>query len=95
MGKSGYLGDFKDYLSFYGINRDEISDNIKSKLEDDVQDVLQTCMTEVRSFLQEHKDLLEYFAQELIKKGELEYDEIREIFAKFGLTPASEQVSGA
>lgn len=48
-------------------------------------------MNEVKSFLTERRDLLDYFAQELINKEELEYDEIREIFRKFGITPVSEQ----
>jgi len=95
MGKSGYLGDFKNYTSCFGRPQDEPSDEIKRKLEDDVQDILRNCMNEVKNFLNEHRDLLNYFAEELLRKEELEYDEIRDIFKKFGLTPASEKGSSS
>ena len=36
-----------------------------------------------------NRDLLDYFAKELIQKGELEYDEIEAIFHKFNLKPIS------
>ena len=40
---------------------------------------------EVTDILTEKKDILEYFAEELLKKEELEYDDIQEMFGKFGL----------
>jgi len=93
MGKSGYIGDFNEYFSPTA-NR-MLADEMKMKLEEDVQDILKTCMNEVKEYLTEHRDLLDYFAQELIKKEELEYDEIQKILKKFGLTPASERKTGA
>ena len=39
-------------------------------------------------FLTEHRELLDYFANELIKKEELEFDEIQQIFKKFGIKHA-------
>ena len=47
MGKSGILGDFRDY---YGNSGSMISEKMKQQLEEDVQDLLKTCMNEVRSF---------------------------------------------
>lgn len=82
MGKSGIIGDFDIY------NR-MISDSMKEKLEDDIQDILQTCLKEVREILTQHRELFEYFAEELFKKGELEYDEIQAIFDKFNVQPMS------
>ncbi len=88
MGKSGLIGDFRSYI--YQDNKNGmLSDKIKETLEDDVQDILQTCLKEVRELLTKHKDLLEYFAEELLRKGELEYDEIQAIFDKFNLKPTS------
>ncbi len=88
MGKSGLIGDFRSYL-YNDPKAGMLSDKIKEKLEDDVQDILQTCLREVRQLLTEHKDLLEYFAEELLRKGELEYDEIQAIFDKFNMQPLS------
>lgn len=83
MGKSGLIGDYR-YLGNY---ENMVSNEIKEKLENDVQDILQTCLSEVREILTKHKDLLEYFAQELLRKEELEYDEIQAIFDKFNIKP--------
>jgi cell division protease FtsH len=85
MGKSGYIGDYR-YLD-YADNM--TADPIKNVLELDSQDILQTCLKEVRETLTKHKDLFIYFAEELLKKEELEYDEIEAIFNKFGVTPFS------
>lgn len=91
MGKSGLIGDYKMY-SYSRINR-EASTMMSSKtidtLDTDVQDILQTCIKEVRDILTEKRDLLEYFSQELLKKEELEYDEIQMIFNKFNVKPLS------
>ncbi|VAX38094.1 Cell division protein FtsH [hydrothermal vent metagenome] len=86
MGKSGYIGD---YGTTGSPCNNALSDKIKEILEDDVQDLLQTNLKEVRDILTQHKDLLEYFAQELLKKEELEYDEIQSIFNKFNVKPLS------
>ncbi len=85
MGKSGYLGD----LSYGGsrFNPAPISERTKEKLDEDVQDILSTCLNDVTKVLGEHRDLLDAFAQELCNKGELEYDEIQAIFDRFGVKP--------
>jgi ATP-dependent Zn protease len=88
MGKSGLIGDFRSYMHS-DFKSGMLSDKVKETLEDDVQDILQTCLKEVRELLMKHKDLMECFAEELLKKGELEYDEIQAIFDKFGLQPMS------
>lgn len=85
MGKSGLIGDYR-----YLYNSDTMmSQKTKETLENDVQDVLQTCLKEVREVLTNHKDLFIYFAEELYKKEELEYDEIQAIFDKFDVKPLS------
>ena len=93
MGKSGLVGDFSSSAPWIGTycyrSESIISEKTKEKLDEDVQDILQSCIKEVTDILTEKKDLLEYFAQELLKKEELEYDEIEAIFNKFGLQAAS------
>ncbi len=86
MGKSGYIGDFQQYGSIYR-QANLISSKTLETLDADVQDVLQTCIKDVREILNQHKDLLIYFSEELLKKEELEYDEIQAIFNKFGVKP--------
>jgi cell division protease FtsH len=83
MGQSGLVGDF-----LYPEKYHYLSEKTKQTLDDDIQDILNTCIKEVEIVLREKKDLLEYFAQELYKKEELEYDEIEAIFDKFGLKRA-------
>ena len=85
MGKSGLIGDFHA-LDFY--NRIGgtmlISDDIKSKLDADVQDIMQSCLREVSEILKKEDGLLERLTKELVAKAELNYDEIEAIFKEFG-----------
>ena len=90
MGKSGRIGDFNSMSTRDGHLL--ISEKTRETLDGDVQDILQTCLKEVREVLIKNKDLLEYFAQELLKKEELEYDEIVAIFDKFGIQSASRPI---
>jgi ATP-dependent Zn protease len=76
MGKSGLLGNWEI------INN--ISEEIKSKLDSDVQDVLSTCLKEVIALLKKEEPLMDRLAQELVAKSELNYDEIEAIFKEFG-----------
>ena len=85
MGKSGLIGDFTALTDPYG--NIHISEKTKETLDDDVQDILQSCMKEVRQILTEKRDLLEEFSQTLLKKEELEYDEIEGIFKEYGKVP--------
>lgn len=87
MGKTGLIGDFHAVADSQG--QALISEKTKEILDADVQDILQTCLKEVEQTLTQHRDLLEFFAQELYQKQELEYDEIENIFKKFGIKSAS------
>lgn len=80
MGKSGLVGDF-----LYPEKYHYLSEKTKEILDMDTQDILNTCIKEVEQVLTQRRDLLEYFAQELYSKEELEYDEIEAIFEKFNL----------
>jgi cell division protease FtsH len=92
MGKSGRLGNWEQLAGPYG--QSFISEKTKEVLDDDVQNILQGCLTEVTNILNTNRPLLEYFAQELLAKGELEYDEIESIFQKFGIKPTSRPILG-
>ncbi len=91
MGKSGYIGDFHalegpgGWASTSGIVN--MSEKTREILDADVQEILQSCVKDVEQILVEKKELLEFFAEELYKKEELEYDDIEAIFNNFGVKP--------
>ncbi len=78
MGKSGFAGDYTV------IPPEQISEDVKLTLNKDTQEIIDTCLKEVEKTLSEKKDILERFARELVKREELEYDEIMAIFAEYG-----------
>ena len=83
MGKSGLIGDFDT------IAPNQVSEKVKEILDNDTQEILQTCLRDVEEILNKNWDVLEHFAQSLFQKEELEFDEIVAIFDQFGLKPAS------
>jgi len=91
MGKTGLIGDFTAMANMHGELM--ISEKTKEILDTDVQDILQSCIKEVKEILSEQKDLFEDFAQQLLKREELDYDEIVKIFDAHGLQSASRPVS--
>jgi len=85
MGKSGMLGNWEMAGSFgcsgyFG----NISEEVKAKLDADVQDILKTCLDEVTALLKKEEALMDRLAKELVAKSELNYDEIETIFKEFG-----------
>jgi cell division protease FtsH len=76
MGKSGFLGNWEIM--------DKISEEVKAKLDYDVQDILKTCLVEVTELLKKEEPLMDRLAKELVAKDELNYDEIEAIFKEFG-----------
>ena len=87
------IGDMDQFVTNFGQNF--ISEKTKEILDDDVQSILQECLLEVAGILNNNRQLLDYFAQELLAKGELEYDEIEAIFQKFGIKPTSRPILAA
>ena len=86
MGKSGLIGNFSGTQaarSFFN-QSPQISEAMKERLDNDVQDVLQTCLQEVTALLKKEEPLLDRLVKELIAKEELNYDEIEAIFKEFG-----------
>ncbi len=93
MGKSKIIGDMNQLVTNYGQNF--MSEKTKEILNDDVQSILQECLLAASETLNNNRQLLDYFAQELLAKGELEYDEIEAIFQKFGIKPTSRPILAA
>jgi len=83
MGNSGLIGDFT------AIDASHTSEKTRETLDADVQDILQICLKKTTEILTDNKEVLEYFAQELLEKGDLEYDDVQAIFNKFKLKPAA------
>ena len=63
---------------------DRLSDAMKDRLNNETHAILSQCLRDVDEILQQEDALLERFASELLRKEELEYDEIEAIFAEYG-----------
>lgn len=97
MGNSGLVGDFsllesmrENYGAFRGEKSSFVSEKLKEQLSADVQQILNSCLKEVEGLLKNESALLDRFAQELLAKDELNYDEIEAIFKEFNkIRPAT------
>ena len=87
MGDSGLLGDFT------AVPNEQLSEDVKRRLNEDTNKIFQKGAKEVEELLTKERPLLDRFASELIKKNELEYDEIEEIFKEYGKASTKKQKS--
>lgn len=78
MGSNGLLGDYTV------IPESQISDNIKEQLNNQTNLIVKQCAKEVEELLTKESSLLDRFSNELLKKDELDYDEIDAIFNEYG-----------
>lgn len=78
MGPSGLIGDFTS------IPEHELSDTIKTKLNQDTNQILKECIDQVEDLLKRESVVFDRFAHELLVRQELEFDEIEAIFAEYG-----------
>ncbi len=78
MGKSESLGDYTS------IPADQLSESVKEKLNAETHDLIQTCMKSVEDLLKKENVIFERFANELIARLELDYDDIEAIFQEYG-----------
>lgn len=94
MGKSGLIGDYsilesgsmdqtRGLRSLQTISF--LSERLKEQLNQETQNILQDCLKEVEELLKKESKLLDRFAQELLAKEELNYDEIEAIFQEYGI----------
>jgi len=81
MGSSGLIGDYTIYKEGNALL---LSEDVKMRLNQDVDKILRECVAEVETLLRQEKDLFERFSHELLQKNELDYDEIEAIFNEFG-----------
>ncbi|MBI4341493.1 MAG: AAA family ATPase [Candidatus Omnitrophica bacterium] len=88
MGTNGFIGNYDVLTGSWvfrgGSTGDYMSDRVKEKLHDEMQHILHQCAQDVEQMLTKEDALLERFTEELLKKDELEYDDIEPIFAEFG-----------
>jgi len=78
MGALGLVGDYTV------IPDEQLSEEIKESLNQETMDILGECEKVVTDLLTENRKILDDFAHALVKRDELEYDDIVEIFKKFG-----------
>ncbi len=92
MGASGLIGDFAALTQSHGYwpSTTPISEGTKEKLNNDVQNILQECLKEVRHIVDQNWDAIAHFAEQLYVKEELDYDEIEALFKKFKIERPSE-----
>lgn len=81
MGESGLVGDFTK------IPEHQLSEDLKKKLNEETQKLLHRAIREVEHLLKTEEIILDRFAAELLKREELDYDEIVAIFAEYGKPP--------
>ncbi|HXV19314.1 MAG TPA: AAA family ATPase [Candidatus Omnitrophota bacterium] len=78
MGRTESLGDYT------AIPADQLSGSVKDKLNAETHEIIQSCLKDVEELLKKENQIFERFAQELIQKEELDYDEIEAIFKEYG-----------
>ncbi len=78
MSDKGFLGDYTVVPS------SQLSDKIKEGLDEETQKIFNRCLKDVEDLLKKESGLLDRFAEELIAKEELEYDQIEAVFAESG-----------
>jgi len=81
MGGDGLVGDFTQ------IPKEQLSESLKEKLNLQTASLMQSCLKEVETTLRTEMRILDRFAQELIRRDELDYDEIVSIFLEYGKPP--------
>ncbi|MCD6460094.1 AAA family ATPase [bacterium] len=80
MTKGAFFGNFD-------ILKEQLSEDTKSRLNKEVERILEECSQEVESLLRKEMVILDRFAMELLKHEELDYDEIEVIFKEYGKKP--------
>lgn len=86
MGTNGFIGDFSS------IPANELSNDLRDALNKELYRILNEAAKDVEASLRENWAIVERFVQELLKKDELEYDEIHAVFAEFGKARAQAPV---
>ena len=77
MGDTGHIGDYSI------LPEHQISEQLKNDLNKETNKILTACMVDVEELLKKQIDLLHRFAEELLNREELEYDDIEEIIKDY------------
>lgn len=80
---SKHVGDFAS------IPETQISEKLKEDLNAETERIFRECAAEAEQLLRNELQLLDRFANELLKKEELEYDEIDAVFKEYNKTKFS------
>lgn len=80
MSAEGIVGDYTI------IPDTQLSEDVKKKLNDETQEIFNKCYKDAETVLKKEWNIVERFVKELLKKDELEYDEIEAIFKEYGKT---------
>ncbi len=81
MGKSGFIGNYSS------VRKSERSAVITDMLERETQELMREQLAEVEKLLSANWKIVERFADELLKREELDFDEIAAIFSEYGKPP--------
>ena len=77
MSAAGFIGNYDMII-------DELSDGQKERLNKEVDKILAECQKEVEDLLRKEIKILDRFAMELLKREELDFDDIEAIFKEYG-----------
>jgi cell division protease FtsH len=87
MGGDGFIGDFSVIPAGQSMRGNQLSEALKEKLNMETQRILHECLVEVDQVLRTESRILDRFAAELLRREELDYDEIVSIFLEYGKPP--------
>ncbi|MDR2252045.1 MAG: hypothetical protein LBD98_04420, partial [Endomicrobium sp.] len=78
MGENGFVGDFS------AIPKEEISQSLKERLNNETLAILNVCKSKADKFLRDNWDAVDAVAKRLVKDKELDFDELEETMALVG-----------
>ena len=84
---SKYLGDWMmpfGRQTIYSSGNSQLSEAVKAELNAETNAIFRSCAEEVEKMLTKERVILDRFANELLKREELEYDDIEAIFTEYG-----------
>jgi cell division protease FtsH len=79
---------------FSVIPKEEISQTLKEKLNNETLAILNTCKSKVDKFLRDNWDAAEAVVKRLVKDKELDFDELGEIMGLIGKKPETTGADG-
>ncbi|MDR0800409.1 MAG: AAA family ATPase [Endomicrobium sp.] len=78
MGNNGFIGDFS------AIPREEMSQSLKEKLNNETMSIMNLCYAKIEKFLKINWDAVDAVAKKLVAEKELDFDELEEAMETVG-----------